>query len=277
MKSIENLFLNIYKGIVHKELKKNKNTNNQNNCLNRYLKILSLIITCILFNVYIYSQESMDTFNLSGIKWKKRISEHNSGPGNNTFGLHERNVYLDKDGNINLKIKKTGRTYSCAEIYSDSFFGKGRYEITIATNTKQFSPQMVLGIFLYDQTASPHFNEIDIEYAQWGNKDIENAQYAIHTNNNIEVSRFYIPKKKLLSKHTIDISNQDIIITTSIYNKRNNEFDLFEEKKFVNPQEFDYRNTRFHFNLWLTDTPEKKVGKNPKVKIKSFKYTPNIK
>ncbi len=243
----------------------------------RYLALLSVLMVSIFFNFFIYSQKPMHYLYLSGIKWNKRISEHKSGPGNNTFGLHHRNVYLDKDGNINLIIKKTGSTYSCAEIYSDSFFGKGKYEITIATNTKRFSPQMVLGIFLYDQTASPHFNEIDIEYAQWGNKNIENAQYAIHTDNNIEVSRFFIPKKKILAKHIIDISNQDIIITTSVFNKKTNLYELINQERFNKPKEYDFKNVRFHFNLWLTDTPEKNVGKNPKVKIQSFKYTPIIK
>ena len=217
----------------------------------------------------------MSTFLFKKFKWHNKISQEHTGPGNNIFGIHKRNVNIDKKGNINLTIKRIKDGYSCAEFYSDALFSEGKFETIIKTNIKHFSPQMVLGIFLYDATADPHYNEVDIEFAQWGNTDQKNAQFAVHTNDNPHVHRFVIPSKKRLTKHIIDISDQDIKISSLFYNKKTKHYEIIEEKTLKKPEEFKFLNTRFHFNLWLTDTPNKQVGKNPKVKIISFKYTPH--
>ncbi|MCW3786257.1 family 16 glycosylhydrolase [Plebeiibacterium sediminum] len=222
----------------------------------------------------VYSQENMKTFLFKDIMWHNKISKEHVGPGNNIFGVHRHNVVFDRNGNINLKIKKISDGYSCAEFYSDTLFSAGRFETIIKTNIKHFSPQMVLGIFLYDATAEPHYNEIDIELAQWGNTDDNNAQFAMHTNNKLQVHRFLIPSKKKVTKHIIDISDHNIMISSLFYNKKTDQYEKIEEKTLKKPEEFKFLNTRFHFNLWLTDNLNKQVGKNPKVKITSFKYTP---
>ncbi len=222
----------------------------------------------------VYSQQNMNTFLFNDIKWHNKISQEQVGPGNNIFGVHKRNVYFDKKRNIILKIKKVAKGYSCAEFYSDDVFKEGRFETIIKTNIKHFSPQMVLGIFLYDATADPHYNEVDIEFAQWGQTDHKNAQFAVHTNNKLHVQRFVIPLKIKLTKHIIDIYDHRISISSLFYNKKTGQYETIAEKTLKKPKEFKFLNTRFHFNLWLTDSANKQAVKNSKVKIKSFKYTP---
>jgi len=223
------------------------------------------------------SSQQYKPFDFGGLLWHRRVTNQVQGPGNNLFGIKLKNVYLDKKGHLNLKIKKAGKKYSCAEVYTDEFIGEGRIETIVQTSLKHFAEDMVLGIFFYDGTAPPYYNEVDIEYALWGNKENLNGQYAIHSKNGIETHRFELPKNKLLVKHVFDISHNHISIRSFVYKSELNEYILITERTFTRPQEFTFEKTHFRFNLWLTKEKTSKKAIYPKVKIISFNFTSSTK
>ncbi len=228
-----------------------------------------------MFSIVI-AQNNNSTFQFGNTTWNKRTSEKRAGPGNNIFGIHKQNISIDKNGCLVLQIRKKGDNYSCAEVYSTFFFKEGKYEIIVKTNAEHFTPEMVLGIFLFDSSSPPHFNEIDIEFSQWGRKENKNSQFAIHTNNKILVHRFLLPKEKIITKYIIDVSQQNITISSLLYNQNNKEYYVIDKNTFNRPDEFKFQSTRFHFNLWLTKPLKRKIRKSTKVTITSFKYTPYI-
>ncbi len=236
---------------------------------NKLLQMRGYMLIALLANIFSSNAQSTDTIHFCGFKWMQKVSETSTGPGNNIFGIHPKNVSIDKNGYLNLKIH---RSLSCAEIYSIPFFKEGTIEVTILTNNKRYTPEMVLGLFLYDENAIPHHNEIDIEFAQWGNKSNKNMQYAIHTNSDIHLHRFSFTKGKQLTKHIIQITDHMIHIKSLWYNKKSKLFENITEHSFLKPEEFNFKQTRFRFNLWLSNNTVKPLWSFPKIKITSFKY-----
>ncbi|MCW3804175.1 glycoside hydrolase family 16 protein [Plebeiibacterium marinum] len=237
------------------------------------MRLLYLIIIFTSCFAVIKSQNKEEIY-FSGFEWINKISPDPTGPGNNIFGTHPKNVTLDNNGNVTLRIR---RNSSCAEIFSKPIFKEGRYETTIVTNTKTFHPYMVFGIFLYDHSAAPHYNEIDIEYSLWGRNENKNMQYAVHTNSGTKVHRFSFKKKKTVIKHIIDITNDSIHFKSTVYEKAHNRLLTLSEISYPRPEEFAFNKTRFHFNLWLMNKDIKVVSHFPKVKILDFNYHPSTK
>lgn len=62
-----------------------------------------------------------------------------------------------------------------------------RYNWTIISGASSLDPNVVLGLFLYDDKTPPAYKEIDIEFARWGAtpaQDGSNAQWVIQPYNN---------------------------------------------------------------------------------------------
>lgn len=103
--------------------------------------------------------------SFSGYDWEVRSGT--GGPGPNDWSAD--NVFVDADG-LHLKISNSGSTWSCAEVTLTQRLGFGVYEFQLTGRPDLFDRNVVLGLFNYPpaDVGPDGTNEIDIEFAQWG-------------------------------------------------------------------------------------------------------------
>lgn len=106
----------------------------------------------------------------SGYEWIVRDGGL-SGPGPNKWSGS--NVWLDDEGDLHLKITRTNDGWYCAEVTTSQRFGFGKYQFQVIGQIDQLDPNVVLGLFNYPtgDVGPDATNEIDIEYAHWGNAE----------------------------------------------------------------------------------------------------------
>ena len=122
---------------------------------------------------------SPSTVSFAGRTWQIKAAPRQMGPGPNLFSAS--NVRVDPGGSLHLGITRSGRSWSCAEVILDRSLGYGTYEWTIQGAVDRLDPNVVLGLFTWEDSSSLAGNrEIDVEVARWGNAaDPTNAQYVV--------------------------------------------------------------------------------------------------
>ncbi len=106
----------------------------------------------------------------SGYEWIVRDGGL-SGPGPNKWSGS--NVWLDDAGDLHLKITNSADGWHSAEVTTTERFGFGAYQFQIIGQIDQLDANVVLGLFNYptEDVGPDSTNEIDIEYAHWGNPE----------------------------------------------------------------------------------------------------------
>lgn len=97
------------------------------------------------------------------------------GPGPNVFSDSVRNVWVDHQQRLHLRITRTEGVWCCAEIAAEEVVGYGRYVFMVGP-MPPLDCNVVLGLFLYaDDT-----REIDVEVARFGDEHApHNAQFVV--------------------------------------------------------------------------------------------------
>ncbi len=97
------------------------------------------------------------------------------GPGPNVFSDSARNVWVDRQQHLHLRITRAKGVWCCAEIAAREVLGYGRYVFTVGPMLP-LDRNVVLGLFLYaDDT-----REIDVEVARFGDEFApHNAQFVV--------------------------------------------------------------------------------------------------
>lgn len=119
---------------------------------------------------------SQKTFEWSGYQWNVTESKDTRwGAGNNLWSSNKKNVWVDKQDRLHLKITYRNGKWYCPEIYSEDTFGYGTYRFYMESKLDQLNENAVLGLFTYDNYSSDkvqsHYREIDIEFSKWGYPD----------------------------------------------------------------------------------------------------------
>ena len=100
-------------------------------------------------------------------------------PGNNYFSDSRKNVWVDRNGWLHLKITNKNGKWYCAEVTLTKSLGYKKYIFQVNSRVDQFHPNVVGGLFTY-LDGTDHSEEIDIEFSKWGNsKNVNNTQYSI--------------------------------------------------------------------------------------------------
>ncbi|MCB1126310.1 MAG: glycoside hydrolase family 16 protein [Verrucomicrobiae bacterium] len=102
----------------------------------------------------------------AGHTWTVRSGR--GGPGPNAWDT--RNVWLDGQTNLHLKIACRDGQWSCAEVTMKGRLGFGRYEFQTVGRLDRLDDNVVLGLFNYPtrDVGPDATHEIDIEFARWG-------------------------------------------------------------------------------------------------------------
>jgi len=105
------------------------------------------------------------TVDFAGYTWEVR--EGGGGPGPNRWSAD--NVRVAADG-LHLRIAGAGGQWTCAEVTLTQALGFGTYAFELAGRPDRFDRNIVLGLFDYPtpDIGPDGTNEIDIEFAQWG-------------------------------------------------------------------------------------------------------------
>jgi len=127
------------------------------------------------------------TLVFCGDTWYVKASDTRVGPGDpngNYFSDSTANVWLDSAGQMHLRIAHRGSTWWCSEVYRKRSRGYGPYIFAVTGPIGRFDPNVVLGLFDYDNWPVPPYlrnlhREIDIELSRWGTSGDTNAQYVV--------------------------------------------------------------------------------------------------
>ena len=114
----------------------------------------------------------------SGLSWDVRSTgDVPRGPGPNYFSSD--NVSVDADGRLHLTIRKTRDRWSCAEVITGVSIGYGTYRFYVASPVGTLDPNVVVGLFTWNDDPAFNHREIDIEFSRWGNRTDLNGQFVV--------------------------------------------------------------------------------------------------
>ena len=220
-------------------------------------------------NQTIPSYASTRIISFSGYEWNvKTTSDSVGGPGPNYFNDSTENVWIDVSGYLHLRINylPVQDEWHCAEVYSVESFGYGTYKFTLAPGFEDLNKNVVLGLFTYLDDS----NEIDIEFARWGDESASNCQYVIQPSWVINhVKRFNFNPQGLDSAHAFTWCK-----TTIQFNSTNG-FDEDFQWTYYGSGIPKPNVEKARMNLWLMQGLPPSDGIETEVIIKSFEFIPS--
>ena len=120
------------------------------------------------------------TVAFAGQTWLVKSSTGAVGPGPNRFSSDPASVWVDAQGRLHLKIRRAKGRWYAAEVISTASFGHGTYTWVLDSPVGDLDPNVVLGLFTWNDDPAYAHREIDIEVARWGNAfDPTNAQFVV--------------------------------------------------------------------------------------------------
>ena len=116
----------------------------------------------------------------SGLVWEVKSAAAQTGPGPNYFSDSVDNVWVNqRTGDIHLKITNRDGKWRCAEVFTQRSFGYGRYTFVRGSRVNLLDENVVLGLFIWDDSSAYNHREIDIEFSRWGEEQNLNSQFVV--------------------------------------------------------------------------------------------------
>lgn len=218
---------------------------------------------------------SGDAVDWAGVHWF--IRNGGGGPGPNTWD--PRNVWVDDEQTLHLKVAHRDGVWSCAELTSSTSFSFGRFQWWVEGPIDRLDPNVVLGLFTYptSQVGSDGTNEIDIEMARWGNAGAPPLNYnvwpaTLGPGNTSHASPMllngtYTTHRFLWASHRIDF--------TSVHGFRDDDVNPIATWAFA-PSDPAHQVPQapvpLHLNLWLFQGRPPTDGAEVEIKLHAFNY-----
>jgi hypothetical protein len=117
--------------------------------------------------------------SFAGATWTVKTSTRKAGPGPNYFSDSDRNVSVDAQGRLHLRITRNKDRWECAEVIHTASLGYGTYRFYLDSPMDKLDPNVVLGLFTWSDDPAYAHREIDIELSRWSKPDNLNAQYVV--------------------------------------------------------------------------------------------------
>ncbi|MBL0371754.1 glycoside hydrolase family 16 protein [Rhizobium sp. KVB221] len=201
------------------------------------------------------------------------------GPGPNDWARSQ--AFVDKRGRLHLKFsEKNGRWYA-GEIQSISKLGFGTYEMEFEGDIGGQDKNVVFGFFNYPSSdvGPDATNEIDIEFARWGNNSYQPLNYTVWPavaglSNAHKTFEFRRGVRRSLHRFTW---SREQVVYSSVELKANGSPGS-ESYWAFKPADFQDRIASspmsIYFNLWGFRGQKPSDGKPVEVIVNSFKFTP---
>jgi len=120
-----------------------------------------------------------DKIEFSNYMWDVKKSENRVGPQNNIFSNSGEDIWVDEFGYLHITLHCREDVWYCTEVCTEQSFGYGIYIFSLNSRVDQFEANTVLGLFTYSDKKKNYHTEIDIEFAKWGDKNNNGAQYVV--------------------------------------------------------------------------------------------------
>jgi hypothetical protein len=114
------------------------------------------------------------------ISWKGHTWQLTSGAMAGVCDGDPQNVTIDTDGYLHLRISNNGGTWTASELFTTDRLSFGTYQWQVDGPIDTYDKNVVLGLFPYGPDAgigADGTNEIDIEYARWGEANGPNGDW----------------------------------------------------------------------------------------------------
>jgi hypothetical protein len=220
--------------------------------------------------------------SFSGYEWTLK-SGARLGPGPNRW--ETANVRLDAAGRLSFTIKGDATSgWSCAEVSMARRLGFGLYEFQTIGPIGGLDPNVVLGLFNYPppDVGPGATNEIDIEYARWGNARNPNGNFTLWPAREGEKSvshTFSVPADIEQATHRF-LWLPDRIVWQALRGHSKNarddrgEFARWEFKPPANSGLIPQKPLPVLINLWLFQGKAPTDGKEVSVTLARFAHYP---
>ena len=220
------------------------------------------------------------TIKFCGYDWEIRPSRENGGPGPNRW--EENNVSVDSSGYLHLKVTQRGGKWYCAEVYTQKALGFGRYEFQISGRVDRLDPNIVFGLFNYPQpeVGPDGTNEIDIEFARWGDPSAAIGNYTVWP---LRAALGQTTHSFALSLGDADLSTHsftwspDRVVFRSVAGDQENKSKPLADWPYQPRDPHDRISQKpmpVHINLWCFQGHAPRNGQQVELVVRSFKFTP---
>ncbi|MBV9322258.1 MAG: hypothetical protein JO352_00560 [Chloroflexi bacterium] len=118
----------------------------------------------------------------AGYTWQTKVASIPVGPGPNYFTDDPDAVWVDDQDRLHLRLAPhdDGQWYA-AEVVCTAQFGYGRYRFYLDSADDALDPNVVLGLFTWDDDPTQNHRELDIEFGRFGlpNPPMLPARYTV--------------------------------------------------------------------------------------------------
>lgn len=224
----------------------------------------------------IFPSSLTHTIAFSGYNWTVK-SGSGLGPGPNTW--EEKNVWVDSNGWMHLKItyNATKQKWLCASVSSTIDFGHGIYQWKVHGPVSTLDKNVVVGLFHY--TGPDGYNEIDIEFAQFGNDSSPNIHYSVYpaAGSSTKPQHFIREWKQCCgtsSTHRYTWTDEKVIFK-SMNGYYDDDTNLFMTNTFSAPEtSIPEINMPVKMNLWCFRGLAPSDGEEVEIILVEFKFSP---
>lgn len=217
---------------------------------------------------------TQSTIQFSGYTWNVKNGSR-LGPGPNYWSRN--NVWVDANGFLHLKITKdsaTGKWY-CAEVSTQQTFGFGKWQFWVEGRIDKMDKNVVLGLFNY--SGNDGFDEMDIEWARWGDKTYPDCNYTVWPAENGFTNYSYVKEVSLTSKNTTQrfTRTDSSVFFQSLQGFTNTNGNLLASTTCTHPpKSVSALAMPAYINLWLMNGLAPANKKEVEIIIHQFTYTP---
>lgn len=201
------------------------------------------------------------------------------GPGPNNWATSQ--AFVDTKGRLHLRFSEKKGKWLAGEVWSVSRFGFGTYEIEFEGDIYGLDKNVVFGFFNYptEDVGPDATNEIDIEFARWGNSHYKPLNYTVwpakaglkYAHKTFNVSRGY---RKSIHRFTW---KADSVVYVSQQLRASGSVER-ETYWAYTPSDYSDRISSspmpVHFDLWGLQGGAPSDGKPVEVIINRFTFTP---
>jgi hypothetical protein len=218
----------------------------------------------------------------SSINWKGHSWSITSGGMAGVASGDPSNVFVDANGYLHLRIRNNGGAWTAAEIISTDNMGFGTYQWQIDGQVDRLDKNVVLGLFPYGPAGgigADGTNEIDVEYARWGNASWPNGNWTIYPSSGSTVG-----------SHTFDFTlGSQYTTSTFVWSSTNIAYSLQEGFKAIgdgsgliaawtyapsnSTTNIPQRAVPLGMNLWCFEAPPSN-GQDVELVIRDFQFVP---
>ena len=195
-----------------------------------------------------------DPFSFAGFTWERKNGC--GGPGPNCWA--PANAVLDAAG-VHLRLTRQGGSWYAAEIRTTTPVPIGSYSVQLVGRTDLLDPNVVLGVFLYDdaagETSEPCPSELDLESSRFGDPAAPNGHFVSYASGvcgPADLDDFSYILTGTYTTHQIDWAPGAVAYRLMHGHRTAPDLPehLIGERSFVSPLVPGSGGMRLHLNLW---------------------------